>query len=143
VAENLDFFVILKGAPRQNIEALCHRLELDVYWRDQAGHLDAGVFQRLSLACALLGDPELLIVDDLFRDIDLESRQLLLRELNRYSSGGGTCIWGFSDIRCCPLVHRVGWLENGALEVSDPEQAMRAWEQRLRQAEAVYGAGWL
>jgi ABC-2 type transport system ATP-binding protein len=140
-AENLDFFAVLKSAPRQSIGALCHRLELDAHMNIQADLLDAGVFQRLSLACALLGGPRLLIIDDLFRDIDLMSRQLLLKELNCYSSDGGTCIWSFSDIKCCSLVNRVGWLENGVMNIVLPEQAIREWEQRLRQIETIYGAG--
>jgi len=134
-AENLDFFSILKNRPGESAGQLCQRLGLNAYLGLRVDELDGGVFQRLSLACALLGGPRLLIADDLFQDIDLESRQIVLGELNRYSSAGGTCIWSFSNIWCCRLVDRVGWLENGVMNIFFPDQAIQEWERQREQAE--------
>lgn len=134
--ENLDFFAALKNAPRSNIDLASRSLELEEYLDTQTGSLDAGVFQRLSLACALLNAPRLLIADELIKDIDLNSRQILLKALGGFISEGGTCVWSFSDIGCCPRMSRVGWLEHGAISVLPPEQAIREWERRLRQTEA-------
>jgi ABC-2 type transport system ATP-binding protein len=138
-AENLDFFSVLKNVPRESAVQLCQRLNLNACLGIRAGELDSGVFQCLSLACALLGGPRLLIVDGLIGDIDLESRQILLNELNRYSSAGGTCIWSFSDIGSCRLVDRVGWLENGVMDLFLPDQAVQEWERRMRQVETGGG----
>jgi ABC-2 type transport system ATP-binding protein len=140
-AENLDFFSILKNAPGESAGRLCQRLELGAYLGIRADELDGGVFQRLSLACALLGGPRLLILDDPIRDIDLESRQILINELNRYSSAGGACIWSFSDIGCRRLVDRVGWLANGAMNIYLPDQAIQEWERWRQQVETGGGVG--
>jgi ABC-2 type transport system ATP-binding protein len=138
-AENLDFFTILKDAPGESAEQVCRRLELGAYLNVQADQLDGGAFQRLSLACALLNSPRLLVIDGLIRDIDLESRQILLDELNRYSAAGGTYIWGFGDVGCCRLVDRVGWLEHGAMKIFLPDQASQEWGRRMQQAEKGSG----
>ena len=134
--ENLDFFAALKNAPRSRIDLVSRSLALDECLDTLVGSLDAGLFQRLSLACALLNAPRLLIADELIKDIDLDSRQILLKALGGFLSGGGTCVWGFSDIGCCPHMSRIGWLEEGILSILSPEQAAREWERRLRQVEA-------
>lgn len=133
--ENLDFFAALKNAPRSNIDLVSRKLELENCFDTQAGSLDAGLFQRLSLACALLNAPRLLVADELIKDIDLDSRQILLKALGSFLSGGGTCVWGLSDITCCPHMSRVGWLEESALSILSPEQTAQEWERRWRQVE--------
>jgi len=138
--ENLDFFAALKNAPRSRIDQVSRSLALDECLDTPVGSLDAGLFQRLSLACALLNAPQMLIADELIKDIDLDSRQILLTALGNFLSGGGTCVWGFSDIGCCPHMSRVGWLEEETLSILSPEQAAREWERRLRQV-AANGSG--
>ncbi len=138
--ENLDFFAALKNAPRSRIDPVSRSLALEEYLDAPAGSLDAGLFQRLSLACALLNAPRVLIADELIKDIDLNSRQILLNALGNFLSGGGSCVWGFSDIGSCHHMNRVGWLEEGLLNALSPEQAAHEWEHRLLQVETT-GSG--
>lgn len=133
VIENLDFMATLKQAKGQDIERVIEQFELRDYLRQSAEALEAGPYQRLSMACALINSPVLLVIDELIKDIDLYSRRLLLRELNRFVQAGGTCIWGFSQIEQCLLMHRVGWLENGQLTELEPQETLEKWQQQEKE----------
>lgn len=131
VGENLDFIGVLKKASPQSVSEVIESLQLSEYLNKPITGLDSGgVFQRLSLACALLNKPKLLILDELIKDIDLYSRNLILRELFRFQSGGGTSIFGFSDIEFCKYLHQVGWLDNGQMTIYSPTAAQDEWERQ-------------
>jgi len=139
VYENLEFISVLKNSGRENIDGLVKRFELLKYLGDAVSTLDAGVYQRLSLACALLNTPRLLIADDLINDIDPYSQHLILKELTRFITSGGACIWGFSRIEFCKATSRVVWLENGLLTSYLPQEAQELWNNRLRLIEQQSG----
>lgn len=128
--ENLDFIAALKGADQHNIADLVQRFVLHDILREPVNKLDAGVYQRLSMACALLNEPQILIADDLINDIDPFSQSIIRRELNSFLISGGTCIWGFSRIEFCRCTSRVGWLEKGTLTFYTPQEAQTEWDRR-------------
>lgn len=132
VYENLEFISVLKNAGGGNLPGLVNRFELQEVLGEPVGRLHAGFYQRLSLACALLNSPRLLIADDLINDIDPYSQRIILKELNSFIAGGGACIWGFSRIEFCAAASRVGWLESGLLTLYSPQEAQELWENRLR-----------
>ncbi|MBP7332835.1 MAG: putative ABC transporter ATP-binding protein YbhF [Firmicutes bacterium ADurb.Bin373] len=137
--ENLEFIAVLKGAGTENITALVKRFELNNILGEPVNTLDAGVYQRLSMACALLNKPRILLADDLINDIDPRSQHIILRELNSFISGGGSCIWSFSRIEFCRATGKVGWLENGTLSLYSPQEAQELWDSRLRLIEQQSG----
>jgi len=78
VRENLDFFARLFGlgaeARRERIGALARSLGLFDFLERPAGQLSGGMKQKLGLCCALVHDPELLILDEPTTGIDPLSR---------------------------------------------------------------------
>lgn len=132
--ENLEFISVLKGAGKDTIPGLVEKFELNNVLGEQACTLEAGVYQRLSMACALLNKPRLLLADDLINDIEPYSRHIILKELNSFISGGGTCIWSFSSIESCSLTSRVGWLGKGLVTMYSPREAQELWDSRMRLA---------
>ncbi|MDN5327153.1 MAG: type transport system ATP-binding protein [Moorella sp. (in: firmicutes)] len=140
-AENLDFIATLKNAGRENIDRLIERLELGEVLNQPAGSLEAGLYQRLALACALLNNPRLLIADELIGAIDLDSRRIILRELETFLAGGGTCIWAFSNAEFLPHAGRVGWLKKGKITFYQPEEALAHWNDRLQSLAGQGGDG--
>ncbi len=79
IAENLTFFARLYGLSRQErharIEQLTTATGLRPFLERPAGKLSGGMKQKLGLCCALIHDPDLLILDEPTTGIDPLSRQ--------------------------------------------------------------------
>lgn len=125
--ENLDFIATIKEADKTKIARLVQDFELEDYLKQSVTMLDAGVYQRLSLACALLNEPEILIIDELINDVDLYSRKILMREVKKFLAAGSTVVWGFSNPDYLQHMDKVAWLNDGKLTVISPEQAREKW----------------
>lgn len=129
LVENLDFIATLKGAEEQDIERVVARMELDEYLKEPVSRLPAGIYQRLSLACAMLTSPQLLLLDELLKDIDFYSRHLMLKELKEFVENGGSCIYAFSNIELVGLMSKVGWLDEGQMIICEPQAAREKWNK--------------
>lgn len=81
--ENLQRFAILAGTPNQDLNALLQLVGLGDVGKKKAGKFSLGMKQRLGIAIAMLGDPDLLILDEPINGLDPEGikeiRDLLLR----------------------------------------------------------------
>ena len=79
VAENIDFFGRLfghgKDECRRRIRALTQATGLAPFLDRPAGKLSGGMKQKLGLCCALIHDPELLILDEPTTGVDPLSRR--------------------------------------------------------------------
>ncbi|AMD48886.1 multidrug ABC transporter ATP-binding protein [Bordetella holmesii F627] len=79
VYENVDFFARLYGldalARKRRIERLLHATALAPFPDRPAGKLSGGMKQKLSLCCALVHNPELLILDEPTTGVDPLSRR--------------------------------------------------------------------
>ncbi len=122
-AENFELIAALKDASRQDIERVIDDFELKPYLKEPITMLEGGIYQRVSLACAMLNSPQLLILDEVIKDIDLYSRHLIVKCLKTFKNQGGTLVCGFSNIEFCKYMDRVGWLENKQLSIMTPEEA--------------------
>src|SRR5690606_35675778 len=56
------------------------------------GRLSGGQRQRLAVACALVGDPDLLFLDEPTTGLDPQSRRALWELIERYRASGGTVL---------------------------------------------------
>lgn len=74
VEENLQFFGRLFGhnaaERRRRIDALCRSTDLTTFLSRPAGKLSGGMKQKLGLCCALIHDPDLLILDEPTTGVD-------------------------------------------------------------------------
>ncbi|GAB4394289.1 MAG: ribosome-associated ATPase/putative transporter RbbA [Kiloniellaceae bacterium] len=79
VAENLHFFGRLFGQGarerRRRIDSLLKSTGLDPFPNRRAGKLSGGMKQKLGLCCALIHDPDLLILDEPTTGVDPLSRR--------------------------------------------------------------------
>jgi ribosome-dependent ATPase len=79
VFENLDFFARLFGQPRaerrHRIDELLRATGLAPFAERQVGKLSGGMKQKLGLCCALIHDPDLLILDEPTTGVDPLSRR--------------------------------------------------------------------
>lgn len=97
VLENLDLYARLKEIPDNDKEAvfkkLFHFTNLKPFKDRLAGKLSGGMKQKLGLACALLGTPDLLILDEPSVGVDPISRKELMQMVRDLSANGMTTVW--------------------------------------------------
>lgn len=76
VRENIDYFAALfGGAPGERVNALMEALGLAPFAARAAGKLSGGMKQKLGLCCALVHDPDILILDEPTTGVDPLSRR--------------------------------------------------------------------
>jgi heme exporter protein A len=80
--ENLRFFARLRGVEQERAEELLARVGLGARARDRVGSFSRGMVQRLAIGCALLGDPQILLLDEPLSGLDEASAGTLLELLH-------------------------------------------------------------
>ncbi len=78
--ENLRIICVLKGVPDKDINRVLHIVRLENQKEKKVSQYSMGMKQRLGLACALLGNPKLLILDEPTNGLDPAGMQEM-REL--------------------------------------------------------------
>ncbi|HEX9502478.1 MAG TPA: ABC transporter ATP-binding protein [Thermoanaerobaculia bacterium] len=71
---------------------LLHDLSLDEKRNSRVGKLSGGQKQRLAAACALVGDPDILFLDEPTTGLDPQSRLELWEVVARFRAKGGTVL---------------------------------------------------
>jgi ABC-2 type transport system ATP-binding protein len=78
------------GIPRSRVNELISLVGLDEVSRKRAGQFSLGMGQRLGIAAALLGDPEVLILDEPINGLDPEGIRWIRDLLKRLAGEGRT-----------------------------------------------------
>ena len=73
-------------------ESVIQEVELTEKAHARVGTLSGGQKQRLAVACALVGDPELLFLDEPTTGLDLQSRRQVWDIVNAFKAGGRTVL---------------------------------------------------
>ncbi len=163
VQENLDLYADLQGVPRERRAAryaeLMHMAGLAPFTRRLAGQLSGGMKQKLGLACALVRQPQLLLLDEPTVGVDPLSRRELWDIVYRLVREQGTSVLlstAYLDEaeRCdeVVLLHEGSVLAQGAplelretmrgrsYEVASGELDKRTLQSRVAQAPGVLDA---
>jgi len=96
VQENLEHFGRLYGLAPRDLTRRCNALldlaDLTSARHVQASHLSGGMQKRLDIACALLHDPDILILDEPTADLDPILRKQLWSLIKKINAKGTTII---------------------------------------------------
>ncbi len=91
VLDNLRYFARVVGAPATRLPEVIAAVGLEGYERRLAGSLSGGQTSRVSLACALVGSPDVLVLDEPTVGQDPVLREELWYRL-RERAAGGACV---------------------------------------------------
>jgi len=140
-AQMLDYFAKLKGVidrkeRRALVDALLDRVNLSGERNRRLGGFSGGMRQRVGIAQALIGNPELLIVDEPTAGLDPEERTRL-HNLLAESIGENTIILLSTHIvsDVSTLCSSFAVIRGGEiLDATSPESALKRLEGRLWEA---------
>jgi ABC-2 type transport system ATP-binding protein len=92
VRENLRYFVDVLGAPRSGVDDAIRTVDLSAHEDQVVRTLSGGERSRVSLATALLGRPELLVLDEPTVGLDPVLRRDLWATFHRLADDGVTLL---------------------------------------------------
>jgi ABC-2 type transport system ATP-binding protein len=114
--ENLRLFARLAGEvePDAAATSMAERYELPDSNR-LSGDLSVGMRQRLNLAIAQLGSPQVLLLDEPTASLDAEQRQRLWATVGTQAAGGGGVVFATQNLEEVERAGRVVGLRDGRL----------------------------
>ena len=144
VLENLVLYADLRGvvgeARRQSFEQLLTFTDLTRFTARPAGELSGGMKQKLGLACALLGRPKVLLLDEPSVGVDPISRRELWRMVNALADEGMAVVWSTSYLDEAELCHEVRLMNAGRMAYDGtPAELARRMAGRSMQIRGIAG----
>jgi ABC-type multidrug transport system ATPase subunit len=139
VWENGLFFVQLRGHKPAALEQQLKRVGLDTARHRKVRELSKGMLQRLGLAIALCGAPELILLDEPFNGLDpvwLEELRQILREEHRR---GATLLISTHTISAIePIATHIAILLGGHLAAFGALDGLRMDHPEAASLEEIY-----
>lgn len=146
VIENLRLYADLRdvvGQERKDkFEKLLAFTDLTHFQSRLAGKLSGGMKQKLGLACALIGDPKLLLLDEPSVGVDPISRRELWKMVKELLSAGMAVVWTTSYLDEAEKCDSVILLHEGQkLHDGPPDDLLQNVEGRTFQIRGIDEAG--
>ena len=122
------YFGLPSAERNQRADALLERFKLT----DRANHMtvgfSGGMMQRLSIARAMMHDPEVLFLDEPSAGLDPQTRLLLAEMVRDYNARGKTILLTTHNMEeADSLCHRVAIVDHGkVIAVGTPQELKRA-----------------
>lgn len=135
-AENLRILCALKGVPEKDIDRVLQIVRLENQKEKKVGQYSMGMKQRLGLACALLGNPRLLILDEPTNGLDPAGIQEIRELICLLPAQFGMTVMVSSHLlgEIDQIADHVGIISNGELVFQD---ALSKLHERSRHSIAV------
>ncbi|MBV8788473.1 MAG: ABC transporter ATP-binding protein [Mycobacterium sp.] len=92
IVDNVRYFAALYGYDSQAVDTAIERVGLDDHRTALCGNLSGGQRTRVSLACALVCQPDLLVLDEPTVGLDPVLRADLWEQFNELARGGTTLL---------------------------------------------------
>jgi ABC-2 type transport system ATP-binding protein len=126
VAENLRYFAAILDAPRSDVARVIDLVGLSGRERDLVARLSGGQRARVSLAAALLGAPELLILDEPTVGLDPVLRRDLWSLFHRLADSGVTFVVSSHVMDEASRCDQLLLMRDGRIIAADTPEALLA-----------------
>jgi ABC-type multidrug transport system ATPase subunit len=134
VEENLNFFATVFGTTiAQNYE-LIHDvyIQIEPFKNRLAGKLSGGMKQKLALSCALIHNPQVLVLDEPTTGVDAVSRKEFWELLRNLKSKGITVLVSTPYMDEAQLCDRVALIQHGKiLTIDKPFNINKSYEKQI------------
>jgi ABC-2 type transport system ATP-binding protein len=126
VRANLNYFAALAGAPRSDVERIIETVDLTTELDTRVDRLSGGQRSRVSLAAALVGSPELLVLDEPTVGLDPVLRRDLWAVFRGLASEGTTLLVSSHVMDEATRCDRLLLLREGRLLADDSPDGLLA-----------------
>jgi ABC-2 type transport system ATP-binding protein len=134
VEENLRFYATIFGTTIQENYHLIKDIyeQLKPFKNRRAGQLSGGMKQKLALCCAMVHEPEVLILDEPTTGVDAVSRKEFWEMLARLKARGITILVSTPYMDEASLCDRIALIQNGRiLQVGTPASVVASYPKNL------------
>ncbi len=119
VDENIRYIGDLRRVPREDIvsrgQGYLRMFDMDRFRARLAGHLSGGMKQKLALACALVPEPRVLLLDEPTTGVDPVSRREFWDALAHLAADGLTILLATPYLDEAERCHRVALMHQGKI----------------------------
>ena len=126
VEENVQFFAAINGADEAGVTDVLKLVSLDDRRKSVVATLSGGMRQRLSLACALVHKPKLLLLDEPTVGVDPQLRVQFWEDFRRMAANGTTIIVSSHVMDEAERCQRLGLIQYGRLLAEGSPNEVRA-----------------
>ncbi|HEY0449542.1 ABC transporter ATP-binding protein [Actinophytocola sp.] len=126
VTESLRYFAAILRAPEGDVERVIDEVGLSTHAHQLVGELSGGQLSRASLAVALLGRPELLVLDEPTVGLDPVLREELWDLFRRLADSGVTLMVSSHVMDEAARCERLLLMRDGYILADDTPAALRA-----------------
>jgi len=128
IDENVAFFAEIHGVRRyeRRRDQLLGMTQLTPFRARLADRLSGGMKQKLALACTLVHEPELILLDEPTTGVDPVSRREFWKLLSEFLSAGITIVMSTPYMDEAERCSRVALLHDGRLLACDEPSSLRA-----------------
>jgi len=136
VKENIRYIGDLRRVPPEEITQRGRRylemFDMDRFADRLAGQLSGGMKQKLALACALVTQPRVLLLDEPTTGVDPVSRREFWDALAHLSADGLTILVATPYLDEAERCHRVALTHQGRIQLIGPPQELRQFQHAKR-----------
>ena len=117
--DNLRLWYDKEAMEKSLSEGMLRQLGVGDFLKTPAGKLSGGMRKRLSIGCAMSGQPEILLLDEPTAALDLVCKQALLDAFSLFRQQGGLILMATHDLLELSGCDRVYLLSEGTVSLYD------------------------
>jgi ABC-2 type transport system ATP-binding protein len=141
--ENLELFGRYYGLPKKLRDERGERLLKELGLYDRADSLvknfSKGMRQRISIGCAMIHEPKVLLLDEPTEGLDVQSRRMIVEKVKGLNERGSTILLTTHNIEeASRLCQRVCIIDKGRIVAIDSPEHLRSTLERMQSVEVSF-----